>query len=165
MEKKLAPLTLACLLALCFAAGAQKYPPATTSGGSGFALLNLDDTVAVHGYDPAAYFTDRRAIKGKKWINERLGGATYYFHSRASRYEFLGDAPKYQPQVGGYCVTSMSQGRLEDIDPHQFVIYQNKLYLFRDPEAKALFWSNPEGIITAANAHYFEIARRKRTGW
>lgn len=165
MQKKTVPLILACLAALCLAAAAQKYPPPTTSGGSGAALLNLDNTVAVHGYDPTAYFTKRRAIKGRKWINERVGGATYYFRSRSSRYEFLGDAPKYQPQFGGYCATSMSRGRLEDIDPHLFAVYNNKLYLFRDPEAKAMFWSNPERIIAAASAHYFELAKRHRERW
>lgn len=165
MQKKLVPMILACLLALSLTADAQVRRPPTTSGGSGSALLNLDNTVAVHGYDPTAYFTQRRAVKGRKWINERLGSATYYFRSRASRYEFLSDAPKYQPQLGGYCATSMAQGRLEDIDPHVFAVYNNKLYLFRDPEAQAIFWRNPERIIHEATAHYFELAKRKRTGW
>jgi YHS domain-containing protein len=162
MQKKLFPLILACLAALCLSAAAQKYPPPTTSGGSGEALLNLDNTVAVHGYDPTAYFTHKRALKGNKWINERVGSATYYFRSRGSRYEFLGNAPKYQPQFGGYCTTSMAMGRLEDIDPDSFAIYNNKLYLFRDEEAKARFWANPERIIQEARAHYFELARQKR---
>lgn len=165
MKKKLAPLVLACLAALCLSAAAQKAPPPTTSGGSGEALLNLDNTVAVHGYDPTAYFTEKRPIKGNKWINERVGGATYYFHSRASRYEFLGNAPQYQPQFGGYCATSMSFGRLEDIKPHVFAVYHGKLYLFRDQEAQAQFWANPERTIHEATAHYFELARQKRNRW
>jgi len=162
MEKKLAPMVLACLLALCLYAAAQKAPPPTTSGGSGEALLNLDNTVAVHGYDPMAYFTQNRAIKGNKRINERVGSATYYFHSRASRYEFLGNAPQYQPQLGGYCATSMSVGRLEDINPHIFTIYRGKLYLFRDAEAQGLFTANPERTIREAIHNYFELAKQKR---
>jgi YHS domain-containing protein len=162
MQKKLIPLILALLAALCLTASAQKYPPPTTSGGSGEALLNLDNTVAVHGYDPTAYFTEKRAIKGNKGINERLGSATYYFRSRASRYEFLSNAPQYQPQFGGYCATSMANGRLEDINPHIFAVYNGKLYLFRDAEAQARFWANPERIIHEARANYFELARQKR---
>jgi len=165
MRKMLTPLILACLAALCFTAAAQKYPPPTTSGGSGEALLNLDNTVALHGYDPTAYFTAHRAIKGNKRIHERLGSATYYFHSRASRYEFLGNAPQYQPQFGGYCATSMSFGRLEDINPQIFTIYNGKLYLFRDPEAQAAFAANPERTIRDATAHYFELAKQKRERW
>ncbi len=165
MKKFLALLTLAILAALCLPAAAQKYPPPTTSGGSGEALLNLDNTVALHGYDPVAYFNERQPVKGNKYINERVGGATYYFHSRASRYEFLGNAPKYQPQFGGYCTLAMAMGRLEDIDPHAFVIYNNKLYLFRDPAAQAQFWTNPERIVQEATAHYFELARQNRDRW
>jgi hypothetical protein len=91
MKKMLAPLILACLAGLCLTAAGQKHPPPTTSGGSGEALLNLDNTVAVHGYDPVAYFTEDRAVKGNRGINERVGSATYYFRSRGSRYEFLGN--------------------------------------------------------------------------
>ena len=162
MRKMLVPLILVCLSALCLTAAAQKAPPATTSGGSGEALLNLDNTVAVHGYDPTAYFTAKRAIKGNRGIHERVGSATYYFRSRGSRYQFLSNAPQYQPQFGGYCATAMSVGRLDDIDPDVFTIYNNKLYLFRDPEAQARFLANPERTIQAAHAHYFELARQKR---
>src|SRR4030043_342127 len=165
MQKKLAPLILACLAALCLTANAQVRQAPTTSGGSGVALLNLDNTVALHGYDPTAYFNEKRAVKGNKRINERLGGATYYFQSRANRYEFLGNAPQYQPQFGGFCATSLSQGRLEDIDPHLFAVYNGKLYLFRDPEAQAIFRSNPERIIGEASGHYFELAKQKRERW
>jgi YHS domain-containing protein len=165
MKKMLIPLILAFLVALSLAASAQRYQPPTTSGGSGMALLNLEDTVAIHGYDPTAYFFEKRAIKGRKWIHERLGGATYYFRSRANRYEFLSDAPKYQPQFGGYCATSMSRGRLEDIDPHLFAVYNGKLYLFHDPEAQSIFWANPELVIHEAATHYFELARQKRQRW
>lgn len=166
MQKKLAPMVLACLAALALTAAAQqRFPPPTTSGGSGEALLNLDNTVAVHGYDPTAYFTEKRPVKGNKRILERLGSATYYFASRGSRYLFLSNAPQYQPQLGGYCATSMSRGRLEDINPHIFAIYNGKLYLFRDPEAQALFWANPERTIHEATAHYFELAKQKRERW
>jgi hypothetical protein len=64
-------LTLMLVLGLALAVRAQ-LPP-TTSGGSGQALLNLDNTVALHGYDPVAYFTGNEAVRGNKRILERLG--------------------------------------------------------------------------------------------
>ena len=48
------------LAVVCLAAVAPAQPPPTTSGGSGMALLNLDNTVALHGYDPVAYFERER---------------------------------------------------------------------------------------------------------
>ncbi len=150
------------LVTVCLAAAVLAQAP-TTSGGSGMALLNLDNTVALHGYDPVAYFEREGAVKGNKRILERVGGATYYFASRASRYTFLGDAPKYQPQFGGYCATSLAQGRVEDIDPEIYAIFDGKLYLFKDDGARARFLRDPRGSIAAATHNYFEKAQRQRT--
>jgi YHS domain-containing protein len=151
------------LLGLALAATALAQAPPTTSGGSGMALLNLENTVALHGYDPVAYFTDNEAVRGNKRILERLGGATYYFASRGSRYEFLRDATRYQPQLGGYCAASLARGRLEDINPHLFVIYEGKLYLFNNPEAEAMFLRDPRRIAYEARQHYFRIATQQRS--
>ena len=152
------------LAAACLAtpALAQQQPP-TTSGGSGMALLNLDNTVALHGYDPVAYFVDNRAVKGNKRLLERIGSATYYFASRGNRYEFLGNAPRYQPQFGGYCATSLARGRLEDINPHLFVIFDGKLYLFNNPDAEAAFLRDPRRIDYEARQHYFRLASQQRS--
>jgi len=134
----------------------------TTSGGSGEALLNLHNTVAMHGYDPVAYFTANRAVRGNKAILERLGGATYYFRTRGNRYTFLTDAPRYQPQFGGYCATSMARGILEDINPASFILYRGKLYLFKDDAAQAMFLTNPERTIHEATQNFFKLSSRKR---
>jgi YHS domain-containing protein len=142
---------------------AAAQPPPTTSGGSGMALLNLDNTVALHGYDPVAYFTRNRAVKGKKWIFARIGGAQYQFASRRDRYEFLGDAPRYQPQFGGYGATALAMGRLADIDPELFVIYEGKLYLFNSEENQGIFLRDPRRIIHEARQHYFNLATKQRS--
>jgi YHS domain-containing protein len=160
------------LAVLCLAAAVQAQesapairtqPPATTSGGSGQALLNLEDTVALHGYDPVSYFNQNRPHMGSRRLKERLGGATYYFRSWRNRMDFLANAPKYQPQLGGYCVTSMARGRLEDINPQLFQIFDGKLYLFRDEEALAAFQRDPRRIIHEATQNYFRLAQKQRT--
>ena len=162
MQKMVIRIIGAALVTLCCAAMALAQPP-TTSGGSGDALLNLDNTVALHGYDPVTYFTKNQAVRGNSRIQERLGAATYYFASRANRYTFLGDAPRYQPQLGGFCPTSLAAGHLEDVNPHVFTIHNGKLYLFRDEGARAMFLNNPERTISQATQHYFQLATRKRT--
>ena len=163
MNMQLFRLGLAMLLGLALTATAPAQPPPTTSGGSGMALLNLDNTVALHGYDPVLYFTDNRAVRGNRRILQRLGSATYYFASGGSRYEFLRDAPRYQPQFGGYCAASLAMGRLEDINPHLFVIYEGKLFLFNNPEAEAMFMRDPRRIIHEARQHYFNFAAKQRS--
>jgi YHS domain-containing protein len=163
MKMRAVRLGLMVLVISGLVAVAAAQPPPTTSGGSGMALLNLDNTVALHGYDPVAYFTRNRAVKGKKWIVQHLGGAQYRFASRRDRYEFLRDAPRYQPQFGGYGATSLAMGRLADIDPELFVIYEGKLYLFNNEESQAIFLRDPRRIIYEARQHYFNLATKQRS--
>ncbi len=164
MHKTRWSLGLLLVAALCLAGLAQAQPP-TTSGGSGQALLNLDNTVALHGYDPVAYFEQQQPMRGKKYILERLGGATYYFTSRGNRYTFLQNAPRYQPQFGGYCAGSMAMGKLEDIDPENFVIYQGKLYLFNNDAMRDFFMKNPGQAISEASQNFFKFSTEKRTSY
>jgi len=161
MSKTLKTLVTNAILVLGLVTLLQAQPP-TTSGGSGWSLLNLDNTIAVHGYDPVGYFSRNKAVKGNKRILERLGMATYYFASRSNRYEFLGNPTKYQPQFGGYCATSLYQGKLDDINPQMFAIYKDRLYLFKDEGARAAFLTNPEMVIKGASQRYFELAQRRR---
>ena len=154
---------LTLVVGFSLAAAAMAQAPPTTSGGSGQALLNLDNTVALHGYDPVAYFTENEAVRGSKRILERLGSATYYFASRGHRYEFLRDATHYQPQFGGYCAASLATGRLEDINPRLFVIYEGKLYLFNNPEVEAVFMRDPRRNIYEARQQCFKIAAARRS--
>lgn len=162
MPKAIWFVGLSLLIALAGADGVWAQPP-TTSGGSGEALLNLDNTVAVKGYDVVAYFTENRAVPGRKHIKERLGMATYYFASARNRYQFLSNAPQYQPQFGGYDALAMAAGRLEDINPEVFAIYRGKLYLFRDPASRGAFFQNPDFFIYQATLNYFEIAKERRS--
>ena len=43
--------------------------------------FNLDDNVAISGYDPVAYFKANRAVKGKKEHAVNHQGVIYYFSS------------------------------------------------------------------------------------
>jgi YHS domain-containing protein len=94
--------------------------------------LNLDDGIAIHGYDPVAYFTKGKAVKGSKDIGESVyGGATYYFSSVANKEAFKKNAMAYEPQYGGWCAYAMgSDGSKVNIDPETFKIVNGKLYLF-----------------------------------
>lgn len=84
---------------------------------------------AIYGYDPLAYFTDNKAVKGNKKINFKWRGAQWYFASNEHRDMFIADPEKYAPQYGGYCAYAMSDGRLVGVDVDAFTLYEGKLYL------------------------------------
>ncbi len=153
------------LLMTGLAAGAAAQM-STGSGGSGYSLINLDSrVVAVHGYDPVAYFAEGRALKGSRQMMERLGNATYYFASRANKITFLRDAPRFQPQFGGFCAASMAMGHVEDINPRIFAIHNGRLYLFRDEAGRDWFLRHPEDAVRRATEHYVELQRQRRQGY
>lgn len=93
--------------------------------------FNLQKNLAIQGYDPVAYFTQNKAVKGNRNIAANAEGVIYYFSSTANKNLFLKDYKKYEPQYGGWCAYAMgSTGEKVEIDPETFKILNGKLYLF-----------------------------------
>ncbi len=93
--------------------------------------FNLEDGLAIDGYDPVSYLTQNKAIKGKKEFALVHQGATYYFSSLQNKEEFRRNPVKYEPEYGGWCAYAMgSKGDKVSIDPKTFKVVNGKLYLF-----------------------------------
>jgi YHS domain-containing protein len=92
---------------------------------------NLEDGIAIQGYDPVAYFTGNKAVKGKKDLSYTLAGITYYFSTVQNRDLFMKTPAAYEPEYGGWCAYAMgAKGEKVMIDPGTFKILNGKLYLF-----------------------------------
>ena len=92
---------------------------------------NLENGIAIQGYDPVAYFTSAKAIEGKKNFQAKHLGATYLFSSAKNRDLFKADPTKYEPQYGGWCAYAMGEsGEKVEVDPYTFKVLKGKLYLF-----------------------------------
>jgi YHS domain-containing protein len=92
---------------------------------------NLENKVALQGYDPVAYFVQKKAIKGKKEWATTYEGVIYYFSSPANKETFAKNPAGYEPQYGGWCAYAMgSAGEKVEIDPETFKIVDGKLYVF-----------------------------------
>jgi YHS domain-containing protein len=88
-------------------------------------------TLAIEGYDPVSYFTENKAVKGKKEFAKSYKGIIYYFSSEKNSKAFVADPAKYEPQYGGWCAYAMgSTGEKVEVDPETFKIRGGKLYLF-----------------------------------
>jgi YHS domain-containing protein len=95
------------------------------------AQFNIEKGVALQGYDPVAYFTQNKAVKGKKELAVAAEGVTYYFATAEDKDLFKKDFKKYEPQYGGWCAYAMgATGEKVEIDPETFKIVGGKLYLF-----------------------------------
>lgn len=92
---------------------------------------NLSGSLGIQGYDPVAYFLQKKAIKGKKEFSATEKGVSYYFSSKANLEAFLKNPSAYEPEYGGWCAYAMgATGEKVAVDPETFKIINNKLYLF-----------------------------------
>lgn len=92
---------------------------------------NLEKGIAIQGYDPVAYFSANKAIKGSKDLTVAYQGVIYYFSSVENKETFKKNPAKYEPQYGGWCAYAMGHdGSKVEIDPETFKIIDNKLYLY-----------------------------------
>ena len=93
--------------------------------------FNLEDGIGIKGYDPVAYFTQNKPVKGSKEFAAAQDGVTYYFSSAANKEEFKKNPTKYEPQYGGWCAYAMgNDGSKVEVDPGTFKVTNGKLFLF-----------------------------------
>ena len=57
--------------------------------------------VAIMGYDPVAYFTDGKAVKGSEEFSYDWLGTPWHFANAKHREMFMSEPLKYAPQYGG----------------------------------------------------------------
>lgn len=91
-----------------------------------------EDGIVIEGYDPVAYFLDRKAIKGKSSISATFEGGTYLFANNQNRQTFLASPSAYVPAYGGWCSYGVRVGKKFKIDPNAWKIVGNRLFLQLD---------------------------------
>jgi YHS domain-containing protein len=112
----------------------------------------LDDNgVALSGYDPVAYFTDKKPVKGQEKFNAKFQEGTYWFSSEANRDTFLAEPTKYAAQYGGYCAYAASLGKKAPGDPTQWTVLNNKLYINYDARIQKQWSADREAFIEKAD--------------
>jgi YHS domain-containing protein len=87
------------------------------------------DDGAIRGYDPVAYFTENKPVKGKPEFTFEWQGQPWYFSSQANLAVFKASPETYAPQYGGYCAFGMSRGYKASTEPQAWTIVDKKLYL------------------------------------
>ena len=113
--------------------------------------------IAIKGYDPVAYFTKARAMKGSEKFAHTWLGAPWHFANARHRDLFAAEPIKYAPQFGGYCADGVAYGQsTANIDPEAWRIINGKLYLNYDKGAAAELEEIP-GQINKAKANWPNI--------
>jgi len=109
---------------------------------------------ALRGYDPVAYFTEERPVKGSSDITSVHNGATWHFSSKANKDLFDGSPEKYLPEYGGYCAYGMANGFVVSSDPEAFTLVDGKLYMNYSLGVRKTWLKDVPGNIESADKNW-----------
>lgn len=119
---------------------------ALLSAASASAFAQDTMRLVLKGYDPVAYFTEGKPVKGDPKFSHTWDEGRYHFANSKHRDMFAADPERYSPQFGGYCTGSMSRNVRNEADPDAWVIQDGKLYVFGQVKFKHLAESDPNFI-------------------
>jgi YHS domain-containing protein len=113
----------------------------------------MDKPLAILGYDPVAYFTEGKPLRGTAEFEYEWDEHTYRFASAQHRELFKADPIRYTPQFGNYCAMALALGKIVKADPEHWLISDGKLYVFGSPAPKGpeLFQKDLASNITKAH--------------
>lgn len=120
------------------------------------------NNLAIDGYDPVAYFTEMKPVKGSAEFRSDFQGSTFQFASAVHRDAFAADPAKYAPQYGGYCAYGMAKGYKATIDPAAFTVVGDKLYLNYSETVRSKWLSDIPGYVRKADATWPEVRKEAK---
>lgn len=153
MKKYVAALALSS--AVLMAGGPSAF--AINEVNTALGLTTAGAPLALHGFDPVAYFTVGKPVQGSAKHISTHNGAAYYFASKVNLDAFKADPAKYAPHYGGYCAYGVSVGKKFDGDPRFWKIVGGKLYLNLNADIAEKFNASPKESIAQADSNWPEI--------
>ncbi len=122
---------------------------------AGKILQNIDDNgLGLQGYDPVAYFTDGKPVKGTPQFTSVYNGARYQFASAEHKAMFDAEPAKYEPQFGGFCAYGVSKGGKYPIEVDAFQIVDGRLLLQYNKDARDSFNKDTQGNLKKADKNW-----------
>ena len=88
--------------------------------------------LSISGYDPVAYFTVGKPVRGKAEFEHVWHKMRWRFASAEHRDLFIKDPERYAPQYDGYCALGAAietAAHKDTVDPEAWAIIDGKLYL------------------------------------
>jgi hypothetical protein len=118
--------------------------------------------VAIKGYDPVAYFTEGKAVKGSPAHKAEYGNSVFQFVSQSNRDAFAANPAKYAPQYGGYCAFGAAGGYKAAIEPAAFTVVNGKLYLNYSKDVQRQWSADIPGFVAKADRNWPAVAKQTK---
>jgi hypothetical protein len=116
--------------------------------------------VAIHGYDPVAYFTEGKPVAGRRDLMLKWAGAMWRFSSPENLAAFEMNPRRYAPQYGGYCAYALSLGAIATTVPEAWTIHEGKLYLNFSTAVRQTWSEDIPGNVRKADANWPAALRK-----
>ena len=120
-------------------------------------VVNRFSGLAIEGFDPVAYFVDRRPVLGLPDFEAAEAGAVWRFHNEGNRASFVAHPEVYGPQFGGYDPIAVARGVSFAGNPRFWVISGERLYLFGREASRDAFAADAQRYLRQANARWPEL--------
>lgn len=113
--------------------------------------------IALHGYDPVAFFTKSAPVLGSAEYSVAHRGATYRFENEDHLNLFKSDPERYVPAYGGFCAYGVSVSAKFDGDPRYWKVVDGKLYLNLNQSIQKTWLEDVPGNIRKADQAWEDI--------
>jgi hypothetical protein len=154
-KRRLVPPVVGLMVALAAVLlGARALPAAATTERF---VVDRHTGLAIHGFDPVAYFTDAKARIGREELELSFAGVIWRFRNAGNRAAFAEDPDIYMPRFGGYDPLAMARGVAAPGHPHLWLVADDRLYLFQSLEAQSAFAADPRHAVAAAEAKWADV--------
>lgn len=155
-RRKVSPLCLGVGLMIAVF-GALVGPRATGAATTELTVIDHITGLAIHGFDPVAYFADRTATLGTSEFECILAGTIWRFHNPGDRAAFLANPEVYTPRFGGYDPVAVARGVAVAGHPRIWLIAGERLYLFHTVASQEEFAADPERISATADRRWASV--------
>jgi YHS domain-containing protein len=118
-----------------------------------------DDRLALKGYDPVAYFTEKRAVAGTSHYRHDWDGAIYQFVSAKHLELFKTDPDRYLPQYENWCAASVANGAKVHANPEFWLVVDGRLYLFGGPIGPTLMSKDTTAMKSQADDNWPKVSK------
>jgi hypothetical protein len=133
--------------------------PTPARAANGPIAVNPNTGLAISGFDPVAYFTDRKPMFGRPDLELRIEGVVWRFRNAGDRAAFAEHPEVYTPRFGGYDPVAVARGISVPGHPLFWAVTGERLYLFYSAAARATFLADPGRVIARATRKWPEVAR------
>ena len=115
------------------------------------------DGAAIGGYDPVAFFTESKPVKGSAAYQLKWKDADWQFASQQNLDSFKVAPEKYAPQYGGYCAFGASRGYKAPTEADTWTVHNGKMYFNYNQEVKNTWDKDRPTYIAKADGHWEKI--------